>query len=75
MMDRDNETGHTIYKGVSKSRAIQYEFADDRMLVMEQSPDGGFTREVTTYTEEGQIAMYETYMDGALSRREEYEYR
>ena len=33
------------------------------------------TRQVTTYTADGQIAMFEVYRDGNLFQRDTYEYR
>ena len=74
--DRDPDTGHTIYKALLRDGStLQYEFAEDRMLVMDYELYKGIRREVTTYTEDGQIAVFEQYMDGTLSRSEEYEYR
>ena len=45
------------------------------MLLQDQDLGAAQTRQVTTYTPDGQTASYEMYRDGNLYQKEEYEYR
>ena len=73
--EKDAATGHTVYRAEAEGTSVRYEFDGGRMLLQEISYDVSMTRQVTTYTADGQIAMFEVYRDGNLFQRDTYEYR
>ncbi len=70
---KDSESGHTIYQAESEHIVMRYEFDHGRMLTLEQESTGNF-KEVTTYTDDGQILTYEMYNNGNLHQKDEYVY-